>query len=193
MKNALTNHLLEKSRLNAAEISRLHSFSLAQKLSRNSYILQEGEICKYKIFVAKGLLRTFVTTQDGNEHILRFSPENTWTVDKISYDLQQPATSNINAIETSDLLLWKKADFDALIEELPALKEYTDQLTFLNLYSSSQRLQATLTATAEEKYKQFTQEFPALSLRLPLKMVASFLGISPRTLDRVRHNILMGS
>jgi len=164
----------------------VRSLAVAKTLRRNEFLLREGEICRYKIFITKGLLRTFGTAADGSEHILQFSPEHSWTLDAESYDRQQPARYNIAAIENSEVLLWAKADFDSLLADIPQLKSFAERLISRNIYSSRQRLLTALSATPEEKYHEFTQSFPDLLARLPLHMIASYLGISIKTLTRIR-------
>ena len=187
MINELEKYLCLQGGFSENDLHRVSSLAVEKKLSRNEFLLRNGEVCRHKIFIVKGLLRTFGMTQDGNEHILKFSPENTWTLEKESYDQQTPARVNISAVEPSEVLLWTKPDFERLIEELPPLKWYTEKLTAQNIYSGSQRLLTTLSATPEEKYENFIQTYPQLLLRLPLKMIAAYLGISLRTLDRIRH------
>lgn len=190
MINGFNKYLQLKTNLKEDEIDYVISLAVPRKLRRNEFILQEGEICRYKFFVISGLLRIFSISSDGSEHIIRFSQENTWTLDKESYDLETPARTNISAVEQCNILLWTKANFERLNEELPALKNFTTQLTVDNIYISSQRLQTTLSATPEEKYQDFVQHHPELLLRLPLKMIAAYLGMSLRTLDRIRHSQL---
>jgi CRP-like cAMP-binding protein len=155
--------------------------------------LREGEICRHKIFTVKGILRTFGTTPDGGEHILQFSAEHSWTLDVESYDMQVPAHSNISAIEPSEVLLWKKADFELLLATVPQLETLAGQLISRNIHKSRQRLLSTLSGTPEQKYEAFINDFPELLARLPLRMIASYLGISLKTLNRVRHAQLQRS
>lgn len=180
-------YLQQKTELNETAVERIISLAGSRKLRRNEFILREGEICRHKFFVESGLLRNFIIASDGSEHILKFSQENTWIVDKESYDRQVPAYTSIAAVEPGGILFWTKADFERLNEELPALRSFTTQLTADNIYINSQRLLTTLSATPEEKYQNFVQNHPELLLRLPLKMIAAYLGISLRTLDRIRH------
>jgi CRP-like cAMP-binding protein len=132
-------------------------------------------------------------TPDGGEHILQFSPENTWTLDAESYDRQAPSHYNISAVESSELLLWTKDDFNRLLAEVPRLKNFAEQLISRNIYSGRQRLLTTLSATPEEKYEDFVRNSPELLSRLPLRMIAAYLGISLKTLNRVRHAQLLRS
>src|SRR5882757_7727346 len=133
-------YLRAHTNLNDGDIDRIRSLAVPKALRRNEFLLREGEICRYKIFVIKGLLRTFGTAADGSEHILQFSPEHSWTLDVESYDRQQPARSNIAAVENSEVLVWPKADFDGLLAGIPQLKSFAEQLISRNIYSGRQRL-----------------------------------------------------
>ncbi|HWV70936.1 MAG TPA: Crp/Fnr family transcriptional regulator [Pseudosphingobacterium sp.] len=168
-------------------IRRISSLAIPRTLRRNEFILRTGEICRHKIFIVKGLLRTFNTTVEGNEHILQFSPELTWTLDVESYDQQVPSRFSIDAIETSNILLWHRNDFNRLLAEIPAFKQLADQIIVRNVYRSRQRMLTILSATPEEKYADFIQSHPNFRSRLPLRMIAAYLGISLKTLTRIRH------
>jgi len=179
-------YLRAHTHLNDGDLDRIRSLATTKALRRNEFLLREGEICRHKIFVIKGLLRTFGTAADGSEHILQFSPEHSWTLDVESYDRQIPARSNIAAVENSQVLLWPKADFESLLADIPQLKSLAQQLIARNIYNSRQRLLTALSATPEEKYHEFTQSFPDFLARLPLHMIAAYLGISLKTLTRIR-------
>lgn len=179
-------YLRAHTRLDSADIARIQSLATTRSLRRNEFLLREGEICRHKVFVIHGLLRTYGTAADGSEHILQFSPEHSWTLDVESYDKQQPALYNIAAIENSDILLWPKADFESLLANIPLLKSFSQLLISRNIYTSRQRLLTALSATPEEKYQDFVQSSPDLLTRLPLHMIAAYLGISIKTLTRIR-------
>jgi CRP/FNR family transcriptional regulator len=187
MTMGIENYLRAHSSLTDEELAHILALATPRALQRNEKLLQEGQVCRHKIFISKGLLRTFGTAADGSEHVLQFSAENSWTLDVESYDRQSPAKLNIAAVERSEVLLWTKADFHSLTAEIPALKAYSQQLISNNIYNSRERLLSTLSATPEEKYEHFTQTFPDLLPRLPLHMIASYLGISIKTLTRIRH------
>lgn len=161
--------------------------AVEQTLRRKEFLLQQGGICRYKIFVCQGLLRTYRTTENGNEHILQFSPENSWTTDPESYNNLTSSVYNIDALEPTRVVMWAKNDFDNLFERLPQLKAYSENMIQRNLYLTRDRLFFNQTATAEEKYDDFVKKFPGIMARVPLHMVASFLGLSRETLSRIRH------
>lgn len=179
-------YLRTHTNLNDEDIDQVRSLATQKALRRNDFLLREGEICRHKTFVMKGLLRTFGTAADGSEHILQFAPEHNWTLDAESYDCQQPARYNIAAVENSEVLCWSKTDFDGLLASIPQLKSFAERLISRNIYSGRQRLLTALSATPEEKYQEFIQSFPGLLARLPLHMIAAYLGISLKTLTRIR-------
>lgn len=183
-------YLRSRSDLTDTDIQRITGRATLRHIHRNELLLQEGQICRHKIFILKGLLRTFGTTTDGSEHVLQFSPELSWTLDVESYDRQTPAQFNIAAIENSDILLWGKTDFDFLLADIPALQALAQQLVSNNIYNSRQRLLTTLGGSPQEKYEDFVRNFPDLLPRLPLHMIASYLGMSLKTLTRIRHGQL---
>ena len=179
-------YLRSHADLSDGDLDQIRSLAVSKTLRRNEFLLREGEICRHKIFVTKGLLRTFGKAADGSEHILQFSPEHSWTLDVESYDRQLPARSNIAAVENSEVLLWSKTDFESLLAGIPPLKSLAQQLISRNIYNSRQRLLTALSATPEEKYQEFIQSFPDYLARLPLHMIAAYLGISIKTLTRIR-------
>jgi CRP-like cAMP-binding protein len=178
----IASHLQEK------EILQIYSLATPRDVAKNELLLKEGTVCHHKFFLLNGLLQVFKISNNGNEHIIRFAQENNWIVDKESYDKNTPSKTSISTIEASTILVWNKTDFDRLNNHIPALKAFTDQITAQHIYKGNERLLTTLSASPEEKYQDFVQNHPDLLRRLPLKMIASYLGISTRTLDRIRHD-----
>ncbi|MFT3822841.1 MAG: Crp/Fnr family transcriptional regulator [Chitinophagaceae bacterium] len=187
MTTGFETYLRTHTTLGDEEIQQIIATATPRALQRNELLLQEGQVCRHKTFVVKGLLRNFGIITDGSEHILQFSTENSWTLDAESYDRGTPSLFNIAAVEPSEILLWTKADFDRLLADIPGLQNFSQQLISRSGYNNRQRLFSTLSATPEEKYKAFVQANPDLLARLPLHMIASYLGISLKTLTRIRH------
>ena len=184
---AFENYLRLQTDLSQDDINHITGLAVQRKLRRNEFLLREGDICRHKIFITNGMLRLYGLAADGSEHILQFAPENTWTLDVESYDREIPAHTNIVAVEPSELLLWPKADFNKLLDNIPQLKNLSQLLISRNIYNTRQRLLTTLGGTPEQKYEDFVQNSPGLLPRLPLWMIASYLGISLKTLTRIRH------
>ncbi|SEM97609.1 cAMP-binding domain of CRP or a regulatory subunit of cAMP-dependent protein kinases [Mucilaginibacter gossypiicola] len=168
-------------------IRRISDLAVPRNLRRNEVLFSAGEVCRHKVFVMSGLLYTFNISADGNQHILQFSPENSWTLDVESYDRQIPSQVSIGAVEPSSVLSWQKKDFDMLLAKVPQLKKFAEDLIARNTHYSRKRILLSLSATPEEKYEDFVQTFPNYLARLPLRMIAAYLGISIKTLTRIRH------
>jgi CRP-like cAMP-binding protein len=180
-------YIRDNASLSDDDIKLFRQTAIEKTLRRKDLLLKEGEICRYKTFISKGFLRTYRTTENGSEHVMQFSPENSWATDPESYNNFTPSYYNIDALEHSEVVMWTKKDFDYLFDNIPGLKAYSDQLVTRNLYLTRQRVFSAISATAEEKYDEFIKTYPDILTRAPLHMVASFLGVSRETLSRIRH------
>jgi len=187
------NYLRTHSDLTSSAIEKIFLLSVQKVLKRNAHIFKAGEISRHKIFVVSGMLRTYSISADGSEHILQFSSEHSWTLDVESYDKQIPSKVNIGAIEHSEVLCWQKSDFNSLLAEIPAFKRLADQVISQNIYYNRHRMLTTLSSTPEERYEDFVRSFPSYLSRLPLRMIAAYLGISLKTLTRIRHGQIQRS
>lgn len=173
--------------LTEEELRLLLSKATVRKYRRRQLLVREGEICQHKIFVSKGLLRTYRLQEDGTETIMRFAAENSWNVDHESYHHQTPTKYNIEAIEDSEVILWSRENFEGLLLVIPVLRELSERLRIDTLHASQDRILMNISATSEEKYQAFVNAFPEIFRRVPLHMVASYLGVSRETLSRIRH------
>ncbi|PWV51543.1 Crp/Fnr family transcriptional regulator [Chitinophaga sp. S165] len=179
-------YITPKVDLTKEQLRYMCSLATVRKVRRRQLLVKEGEVCRHKIFISKGLLRTYRLKDDGNEYIMRFSPENSWNVDHESYNNQTPTKYNVDALEDSELLLWSKEDFDELIAAIPAIRAFSDRIKESSYDASQERVLMNISYTAEEKYEDFITSFPDIFRRVPLHMVASYLGVSRETLTRVR-------
>ena len=173
--------------LSDEDIKLFRDTAIEKTMRRKDFLLQEGDICRHKAFVCKGFLRTYRTDENGSEHIMQFSPENNWTTDPESLEHVTPSCYNIAALENSEVVMWTKKDFNYLFDHIPELKTYSAKLIARNLSRTRQRVFTALSATAGEKYDEFIRMYPGIITRVPLHMVASFLGVSRETLSRIRH------
>ena len=168
--------------------------SLAQvrRLKKKNFLLQAGEVCRYETFVLQGCLRNYFLDDKGDEHIVQFSVEDWWTSDLYSLLTQTPATQYIDALEDSTLALFDKDDLERLYREVPKFERFF-RLMLQNAFIAQQRrILQNIGSTGEERYLAFRQKYPALELRLPQHQIASFLGITPEFLSKIRGKLAKG-
>jgi len=175
--------------LTREEISLLRSMCVMKKLRKKQMLLHEGEINRYKIFVLNGLLRNYSISEDGHEYVMRFTDKGGWTTDPESYYNQVPSKFNIDALEPSEVIMWSREDFETLKQLIPALNTYSENVITKNVGLTQKRVLMNISASAEEKYIDFINSFPNIINRVPLHMVASYLGVSRETLTRVRQGL----
>lgn len=162
-----------------------------KKLRKKQYYLQEGDTSKYIGFLIKGAMRMYSVDQKGHEHIVRFGVENWWMGDYESFNMHTPSRYNIDAVEDSELLIITNPQMQELINKIPAVDAMIKLLDRRSNIAVQNRVHAAISLTAEERYQHLQDNYPAFTQRFPQNMIASYLGISPETLSRIRkHTIL---
>ncbi|NII26234.1 Crp/Fnr family transcriptional regulator [Pseudoflavitalea sp. X16] len=186
MFDVFSKYLTDKISLTGPELARISSVSIIKKLRRKQYLLQEGDVWRHYAFVCKGCLRIYRLDEKGNEHILKFCIENWWAGDRESLLTGKPSHSFIDALEESIVIMITKENFDSLCNEIPAFNNLVNDLLNRTYIASQERVHANITYTSEEKYLDFINKYPDITSRVPLHMIASYLGISAETLSRIR-------
>lgn len=189
MYEILIENISKKIVLNNDEQQLLKTFFIPKKLRKKQYLLQEGDASKYLAFVEKGILRSYTVDEKGVEHIAEFAFEGWWIGDQFSFLTGEPSKYNIDALEDCELLLVAKQAEDQMLERIPKMESYFRLLLQNHLIAIQRRLMSSLSNSAEEKYKQLVDACPTIPQRVPQHMLASFLGITPETLSRLRKQI----
>jgi CRP-like cAMP-binding protein len=191
MYGQLAKSIGEKVVLTTEEFELCKTFFIPKKIRKKQTLLLEGDVCTYNAFIEKGVLRSYTIDEKGNEHIVQFGFEGWWITDLSSYLTGGNSTYTIEAIEDSELLLLTTAAREELMVQLPAFERY-QRLLLQNAYIALQaRVNSALSATAEEKYLRLTASYPNIVSRVPQHMVASYLGLTPETLSRIRKQITL--
>ena len=186
MFESFADYLREKAGVTDEELKLLRNVAIEKRLRKRQYLLQEGDVSHYNSFIVKGCLRLYRVGKDGTEYILKFGIENWWMSDYESFNSGFPSKSNIDALEDCELILIKKDDFDHLFNTIPNLKNLRAKLDNRSFDASQNRILSNISDTAEEKYSNFMKSYPDIYNRVPLHMIASFLGLSRETLTRIR-------
>lgn len=163
-----------------------------KKLRKKQYYLQEGDVSKYIGFLIKGAMRMYSVDQKGHEHIVRFGLENWWMGDYESFNMLTPSRYNIDAVEDAELLMITNPQIQELTQKIPAVDAMIKQLDRRSNIAAQNRLHAAISLTAEERYQHLQETYPGFTQRFPQNMIASYLGISPETLSRIRKHSLAG-
>lgn len=157
-----------------------------KRMLKRQFLLQEGDVCRQLTFVEKGALYSYSLDSKGNQHVLRFAFDGWWIADMQSFFTGKPSTLNIEVLEDSELLVLDRKNHEMLLKEVPPYERY-HRIIIENAYVAlQQRVENALGRTAEEKYARLIKHNPEFMNRVPLNLVASYLGISPETLSRVR-------
>jgi CRP-like cAMP-binding protein len=186
MVEVFSTYLATHGSFTEAELARIEAVAIPKKLKRHQQLLRVGEVCRYEAFVVRGLLRLYRVGPDATERIMRFAAENWWICDLESFHQGVPAKGAIEALEDSEVLLWSKDNWEALKSEIPAFNALQIQVISRSLETQCDRLHTAIGASAKERYQAFVKAFPGVHNRVPLRMVAAYLGVSRETLSRVR-------
>ena len=179
-------YLEDKITLTNEDYELIESVSLFKKLRKRQYLLQAGDVFRLHAFVCKGFLRNYYVDEKGQDHIMQFAPEYHWIGDRSSMNSGLPSKYDIDAIEESEILLLKKEDFEMIRKTIPAFNDFVNESLKKNAVVLQERIHVNISLSAEEKYSDFISKYPSISNRVPLHMIASYLGLSAETLSRVR-------
>jgi CRP-like cAMP-binding protein len=189
MFDVLFKAINEKVTLTHEEQETCKTFFTPKKLRKKQYFLQQEDVCKYTAFVEKGVLRSYTIDDKGYEHIVQFALEGWWISDMYSFLTGEPSTFTIDVLEDAELLLLTRTSNEELLQTVPKMERYFRILTQNALIAIQRRVVGALSQTAEEKYSQLVNTYPHIIQRVPQHMIASYLGITPETLSRIRKQI----
>ncbi|MBA6153437.1 Crp/Fnr family transcriptional regulator [Gelidibacter maritimus] len=160
-----------------------------KKVEKDMFLLREDEYCKHTFFVENGLLRQYAIDSKGKEHTISFAPENWFVSDRESAYFDESSAYYIQALEHSKVILIDEGFIAKLSEKIPAFIDFNNKLLHNHIRHLQNRIHMLLSASAEERYLEFIEMYPDILLRVPQIMVASYLGITPESLSRVRKEL----
>lgn len=182
----ILRHVARHVDLSAAEQELFTSLLTIKRLLRRQFLLQAGDICKYESYVLEGCLRSFYVDDDGDEHTLHFALDDWWITDLESFLHQTPALVNIEALTPVTVLQLDKPSLDRLYAEVPAFERFF-RILHQNAYlAQNRRILNNISMTGEARYIDLLQRYPKLVQNVPLKYIASYLGITPVFLSQIR-------
>ncbi len=156
-----------------------------KKVLKGEKLLHSGETCVHGYFVLKGCLRSYCIS-NGKEYMMQFAPEDWWIGDKNMLTKPDISMVSIDAIEDSWVLQFDCDFYDNMEKIVPPFRYMMQELQQNNYRSLQKRIMTLISVSAEERYLLFVKTYPSLINRIPLQMIASYLGITPQSLSRVR-------
>lgn len=189
MENTFDKYLRDKMLVKAVDLPNLTQMITRKNVKKGEFLLTEGQICKHIIFVEQGLLRFYSIDEEGKEHILQFAPENWFLSDRGSIYFNQPSSYFIAAIEDSTVALLDQYFVERASDLSPEFRNYNEYLLQNHIRHLQNRVNLLIGATAEQRYLVFMELYPDLMRRVPQWMIASYLGITPESLSRVRKEL----
>jgi CRP-like cAMP-binding protein len=172
--------------LNEEERRYFTSLLSVKELARKKLLLQQSQPCTSIYFVEQGVLRAYYADKDGHQNIVMFALNDWWITDMYAFANEQNAMLDIDALEDCTLLQLQKRDMDQLMNTVPKFEKYF-RILMQNAYIREQlRIIQNLSMPAKDRYKNFLQKYPQFVQHVPLKQIASYLGITPEFLSVLR-------
>ena len=188
MYDTLFNHIELKSgkKLTANEREVIMAVFQRKRMRKRQYFLQEGDVCKYIGFIVNGSSRMFTVDDKGHEHIMRFGLESWWISDHESMVNLTPSLYYIEMLEDSELLVVSYPDACELRTKSQCFDETVKVLDKFQTIAIQKRIHAAIGMSAEERFGDLSRTYPEFLERFPMNMIASYLGLSPETISRIR-------
>lgn len=161
-----------------------------KKISKNRFFLREGQVCDFVGFVNSGVIIYFKSKDNGDEITTDFAFEGDWISNTQSRLTHSPSTINIKAIEDSEILLISQKDLDKLYLQIPKVERLGRILmeqAYLKIADQSLELQV---LSARERYENMLRKYPQVFQKVQLYHIANYLGIAPKSLSRIRKEMM---
>lgn len=182
----IREYLSRSVRLSEEEIKIFENSLELRLVPKKTILLQAGEVCNFEAYINKGCIREYFIDDAGIELTLQFATEDWWVSDITSFEDQIPSDMYIETLEDCELLVLTRQSKENLINEIPQLERMFRLMIQRHLSKLQKRLFKTVSATAMDQYIEFVTRYPTISQRVSQQYIASYLGITPEFLSRLR-------
>lgn len=189
MFEVINKHVLRCSSLIQEELEIFNQSFELRRYSRKTLLLRAGEICDFEAYISKGCVRSYFINEEGAEVTLQFALEDWWVSDIASFHERIPSKIFIETLEECELLILTPESKDRLLRQVPKFERIFRIMIQRNLSRLQERLFLTITTDGKQKYLDFMQRYPQVIQRVPQHYIASYLGITPEFLSKVRKKI----
>lgn len=186
MFQSINNYAARSVSLTTEETALFNEILEYRKIPKKTRLLAAGDICNFEAYVNKGCIREYIIDKNGAEVTLQFAIEDWWVSDLASFEDQTPCSMYIETLEDCELLILTRASKERLLNQIPKLERMFRLMLQRHLTVVQKRLFKTIATTAMEKYLEFINRYPSIPQRVPQHYIASYLGISPEFLSKLR-------
>lgn len=189
MLDKFAQYLQQRLAITTEQANEAVSCLTTKKIKKGQVLLRAGDLKSEVYFVNSGLLRCFSIDEKGKEHIIQFAPEDWMVSERNSAVFNEASIFYIDAIEDTEAVVVKKDFFFEIQPIVPDILKLNILMLHNSIRVMQKRIDMLLGATAEARYLDFIKTYPNLTLRVPQWMIASYLGITPESLSRVRKDL----
>lgn len=186
MFEAIDKYVTKRIVTSPEELNLFNTILQYKKVPKKTYLLQEGEICRFEAYINKGCIRTYYINENGVEVTLQFAIEDWWVSDITSFHEQKPSRMFIETLEDCELLILTPDSKEQLLQKAPCFERMFRIMVQRNLSALQERLFKTIVTTAVDKYLDFIERYPTIPQRVAQHYIASYLGFTPEFLSKVR-------
>lgn len=176
-------------KLTASDITLCRKYFEPVLFAKNEIIEEEGHIPKYLYYVVSGFIRLFHYNEAGDEVTTHLNCPPGFITSYSHFNSQTKAAENVECITECELLRITKADLDTICEQSSVFKDYSILVFQMALAYNENRARELASLTAEQRYTKLIDNYPAIIHHVPLQYIASFLGMKPESLSRIRRKI----
>ena len=187
----ILSNINEHVQLNADERAYLESVLISRPFRQDELIVKSGDVARYIMFVNSGYIMSYYTDQEGDDHVVQFAAKNWWSGDLFSLSPDPRTIYSTKGLSDGELLLLPRSAQEQLFEKYPKFERYF-RITFqTSLIRQQLRFIDNYSLTAEERYVKFQSKFPNIDQYIAQKYIASYLGITPEFLSKIRKRLLL--
>lgn len=186
---ALINYLLQFGHLNQQQLDLVQRKTKVVELKKDDYFSEAGKIAKQVAFIIEGILRVCYYNNKGEEITRYFIDENNFAVDLNSFNNKIPSSEYVQAITDCKLVVFSADSLKELSLTIVGWDSIINKITAKALIEKVNRISPMMAEDAKSRYLTFLDKFPQLANRIPLSLLASYLGITQSSLSRIRKNI----
>jgi CRP-like cAMP-binding protein len=172
--------------LSPQELEIVHQHFQHKIYPKKTFLLKAGQVCNFEAYLLNGCIKRYYIDQNGDETILQFAVEDWWVSDIASFCQQLPSRFYIETLEDTELVQINYQNKELLFKEVPQLERVFRLLVQRAYAVLENRFFTGITDSAEDRYLQFVKKYPGLLQRVPQYQIASYLGITPEALSRIK-------